>query len=79
MNSKDLKQFSELYEQLIMYIVQLQHGFIYAEVMDDVKDFLSNGYDARKAIKLALNKNRYLLQEMWDSESDMETDEGAEK
>lgn len=75
MNSKDLKKFLEKYGRLILYILQLQIGSIHANVMADVKDFLSEGYDARKAIRMALNKNRPVLEEMWDTESDMETDD----
>lgn len=46
--------------------------------MDDVRDFLSEGYSERKAIRTALNKNRHVLEEMWDTESDTESDEGSE-
>lgn len=78
MNSLDQKQFAKKYKQLILYILQLQNGSIHANVMDDVRDFLSEGYSERKAIRTALNKNRHVLEEMWDTESDMETDEGSE-
>lgn len=44
MNSKDLQRFSAKYGQLIQYILQLQNGSIHAKVMDDVNDFLSEGY-----------------------------------
>lgn len=46
--------------------------------MDDVNDFLSKGYSERKVIRVALNKNRHVLDEMWDTESNMGTDEGSE-
>lgn len=46
--------------------------------MDDANDFLSERYSERKAIRMAFNKNRHVLDEMWDNESDMETDEGSE-
>lgn len=46
--------------------------------MDDVNDFLSEGYSERKAIRMSLNKNRHVLDEIWDNESDMETDEDSE-
>lgn len=46
--------------------------------MDDVNDFLSEGNSEQKAIRMALNKNRHVLDEMWDNESDIETDEGSE-
>lgn len=78
MNSLDQKQFAKKYGQLILYILQLQNGSIHANVMDDVRDFLSKGYSERKAIRTALNKNRHVLEEMWDTESDMETDEVSE-
>lgn len=78
MNSLDQKQFAKKYGQLILYILQLQNGSIHANVMDDVRDFLSEGYSERKAIRTALNKNRHVLEEMWDTESEMETDEVSE-
>lgn len=34
--------------------------------------------DIVKAIRTAFNKNIHVLEEMWDTESDMETDEGSE-
>lgn len=78
MNFKDLQRFSAKYDQLIQYILQLQNGSIHAKVMDDVNDFLSEGYSERKAIRMSLNKIRHVLDEMWDNESDMETDEDSE-
>lgn len=78
MNSKDLKRFLEKYGQPIQYILQLQNGSIHANVMDDVNDVLSEGYSERKAIRMALNKNRHVLDEMWNTERDMETDDGSE-
>lgn len=78
MNSLDQKQFAKKYGQLILYILQLQNGSIHANVMDDVRDFLSEGYSERKAIQTPLNTNRHVLEEIWDTESDMETDEGSE-
>jgi uncharacterized protein YdaT len=43
--------------------------------MDDVKEFLSDGYEERKAIKMALHKNRPVLEEIWDDETDSEDEE----
>lgn len=78
MNSLDQKQFARKYGQLFLYILQLENGSIHGNVMDDVRDFLSEGYSERKAIRTALNKNRHVLEEMWDTDSDMESDEGSE-
>lgn len=46
--------------------------------MDDVNDFLSEGYSERKAIRMSWDKIRHVLEEMWDNESDMETDKDSE-
>lgn len=42
--------------------------------MDDVCDFLFEGYSECKVIWMVLNKNWYVLEEMWDIESEMEID-----
>lgn len=44
MNSLDHKRFAKKYGQLILYILKLQNGSIHANVMDDVRDFLYEGY-----------------------------------
>lgn len=46
--------------------------------MDGVNDFLFEGYSEWKVIRMFLNKNCYVLDEMWDNESDMEIDEDLE-
>ena len=66
MNAKDLKKFLEKYGQLILYNLPLQHGSLQGNVTDDVKEFMSKGYDERRAIRMTLNKNRPLLEEMFD-------------
>lgn len=73
MKSKDLQTFVTGYADLIQYILDLKHGSIHATIMDDVSDFQSRCYGERKSIRMALNKNRHLLDEMWDDE--MEFDE----
>lgn len=70
MKSKDLQTFVTGYADLIQYILPF---YIHATVMDDVMDFQSKGYGERKSIRMALNKNRHLLDEMWNDE--MEFDE----
>lgn len=66
MNAKDLNKFLEKYGQLILYNLPLQHGSLQGNVTDDVKEFMSKGYDERRAIRMTLNKNRHLLEEMFD-------------
>lgn len=75
MKSKDLKKFLENYGQLILYILQINTGPIHTRVMEDVQDFLSEGYDERKATRMALHQNRHILDEMWDDEAESEDEE----
>lgn len=74
MKSKDLQTFVNSYADLIQYILQLKLGSIHATIMDDVGDCQSRGYSEHKSIRMTLNKNRHLLDEMWDDE--MESNDG---
>lgn len=78
MNSKDLQRFSEKYGQLIQYILPIAKWFHSRKGYGRCKRFPVRRYSERKAIRLALNKNRHVLDEMWENESDMETDEDSE-
>jgi hypothetical protein len=72
---KDMQMFTRNYGKLIQYILQLKNGPIHAHVMDDVQDFLSEGYGENKSIRMALKKNRHILEELWDDDTEMETDD----
>jgi hypothetical protein len=74
MKLKDMQTFITEYADLIQYILHLENRSIHAAIMDDVGEFQSRGYNERKSIRIALNKNRHLFDEMWDDE--MESDDG---
>ncbi|XP_069122470.1 uncharacterized protein [Argopecten irradians] len=79
MKVKDMDQFIKDYGSIIMSILKLQNGKIHEKVMNDVTELIDDGYDDRKAIKMALKKNRHVLDEMWDGEdSDGDEDEEEE-
>lgn len=72
-NSKDLNIFSEKYGLIILPILQLQNGSIHSKIMRDVKSFLSYGYSDQASIKMALKRNRFLLEDEWnEKETDSE-------
>ena len=81
MHTKDIKHFLNNYGTLIQYILQLKHGSIHASVMGDKNHFLSEGYDEERSIRMALNKNRrlYLLEEMWDTGDETDSDNSSEE
>ena len=75
MISKDIKRFSENYGLIILFILQLQNGPIHSEIMRDVKQFLSDGHNEQASVKMALNKNRHLLEEGWNEDTDSEKED----
>ena len=79
MHTNDLKQFLKNYGTLIQYILQLKHGSIHASVMGAVNHILSEGYDEERSIRMALNKSRHLLEEMWDMEEERDSDDSSEE
>ena len=67
-------------------MLQLRNGPVHENVMSNVEDLMDDGYDEDKAIKMSLNKNRHLLEEIFneddgeddsdEEDSDEEDDEG---
>lgn len=45
-----------------------ENTLYHLEIMRDVKHFLSDGYNEQASVKMALNKNRHLLEEGWNEE-----------
>ena len=87
MKSKDVESFVHQFGQLIKYIYQLKHGEIYEQVMEDVNKLMTDGYTLTRSIRMSLNKNRHILEEMWsdddtsddDDEEEEEDDDGEEE
>lgn len=77
MKSNDIQTFVSNYAALIQYILQLRHGSLHATIMDDVAEFQSNGYSEHKSIMMALNKNRHIIDGIWEEDDDsaMESEE----
>lgn len=77
MKSKDIQTFVSNYAALIQYILQLRHGSLHATIMDDVAEFHPKGYSEHKSIMMALNKNRHLIDGIWEEDDDsaMESEE----
>ncbi|KAK3106137.1 hypothetical protein FSP39_013511 [Pinctada imbricata] len=70
-----MKDFMAKYANLIEYSLLLRNGSIHKQIMDDIEEFIDEGYDIHHATKLSLNKNRHLLEEMWDDDDEMEVDQ----
>ena len=47
--------------------------------MGDVNHFLSEGYDEERSIRMALNKSCHLLEEMWDTGDETDSDNSSEE
>lgn len=57
-----------------MFTLRLQNEPIHSQIMRDVQKFLSNGYDEQAFVKMALNKNRFLIEESWNDSGEENSD-----
>jgi hemerythrin len=61
-HAADMKAFTEKYATHISYILNLKHGKIHQNIMDDVYDFIEEEEEECKAIQMVLSKNRHVLE-----------------
>ena len=75
----DVKEFMKKYASLIMYmyIINLRDGPVHEKVMEAVYQFLTDGYDERRAVRKAIKTYKHLIQDYVDEdeEDDSEADE----
>jgi hypothetical protein len=68
------QQFRKLYEHFLYDLYRLQEDTTHNHVIEDIDEFQLEKYGLKKSIKMALNKNRRLLESYLDS-SDEDEDE----
>jgi hypothetical protein len=75
------QKFRKLYEHFLHDLYQLQEDATHNHVIEDIDEFQVEKYGLKKSIKMALNKNRHLLESYLDSsdEEDNEEEEDSEK
>jgi hypothetical protein len=71
------QQFKKQYEHFLQDLYQLQEDATHNHVIEDIDFFQEEKYGLKKSIKMALNKNKHLLESYLDS-SDEEDDEEEE-
>ena len=62
LNGVDLDQFISRYFTLIQYIIQWKNGKLHSNVLKVVDDLLEDGMDYTKAVKVAIRKNKHMLE-----------------
>ena len=67
LKQQDVKAFLNIYGTMITSIRELQHGPVHSRIMQDVDNFIENGYGERISICMALNKNRPVFEGMWQN------------
>ena len=72
------QQFKKQYEHFLHDLYQLQEDATHKDVIEDIDFFQGEKYGLKKSIKMALNKNRHLLESYLDS-SDEEDDSSDEE
>jgi hypothetical protein len=76
------QQFRKLYEYFLYNLYRLQEGTTYTNMIEDIDEFQLEKYGLKKSIKMALNKNRHLLESYLDSsdeDEDEDDDDSEEK
>jgi hypothetical protein len=68
------QQFRKLYEHFLYDLYRLQEDATHNHVIEDIDEFQLEKYGLKKSIKMALNKNKHLLESYLDS-SDEDEDE----
>jgi len=48
---------------LIEYVLQLRHGALYTSIMEAVHDYMEDGFNQKKSIRMALRKYRHQWEE----------------
>ena len=56
------QQFRTLYERFLYDLYQLQEDTTHGQVTDAIDEFVSDNHGLKKSIKMALRKNKYLLE-----------------
>jgi hypothetical protein len=76
------QQFRKQYEDFLHDLYRLQKDSTRNHVIEDIDEFQLEKYGLKKSIKMALNKNRHLLESYLDSsdeEEDEDEDDGEEE
>jgi hypothetical protein len=68
------QQFRKLYEHFLYDLYRFQEDSTHNHVIEDIDEFQLEKYGLKKSIKMAMNKNRHLLESYLDS-SDEDEDE----
>ena len=68
------QQFRKLYEHFLYDLYRLQEDATHTHVIEDIDEFQGEKYGLKKSIKMALNKNKHLLESYLDSSDEEEED-----
>ena len=68
------QQFRKLYKHFLYDLYRLQEDATHTHVIEDIDEFQEEKYGLKKSIKMALNKNKHLLESYLDSSDEDEDD-----
>ena len=76
MKGKELNVLVKDYAKFLHILFLLRHGSIHEQVVQEVEDLSQTGNPRQKAIKMAIAKNKRLIENTIDDKNDDETDDG---
>ena len=62
----DVKEFMKKYASLITYIINIRDGPVLEKIMEAVYQFLTDGYDERRAVRKPIKTYKHLIEEYFD-------------
>lgn len=87
MKGKDVMEFMNDYAKPIKDSLRLRHGILYGKIMESVEEYMNDGIDLVKAIRMPLRISRQELEEYLEAvvetdsevENDPDSDESVEQ
>ena len=79
LKEEDLKELLKQYGILIKNIMRIRYGPIHKTIMKSISEFVDDGYEKGKSIRMALRKYRHLLEELLEEEEEEEEQEEEEE
>ncbi|XP_021369693.1 zinc finger homeobox protein 4-like [Mizuhopecten yessoensis] len=77
LKDEDLKEFLGYYGKLISYLLQLRHGRLHGEVIESIENYMAEGMDSEKAIRVTLRQLQHRFEDYLDSVKDTDDEESV--
>jgi len=75
MENEIMTEFLGKYGELLKYILQLRFGPVHKQIIEDVNNFIEEGFNDNQAVKMCFKKNRHILEGMFEADDNEQEEE----